>query len=99
MLSNLGFADNAFSHWNHVASRFLYRVPPPFSRFIVQHSSKSTWLQKEDFAMSDQRRSRLIIENPIGNGLNGFRATSTLICEGADLRLADEAVDRLKREG
>jgi hypothetical protein len=49
--------------------------------------------------MSDQTRSKLIIENPIGNGLNSFRATFTLICEGADLCSADEAVDRLKREG
>lgn len=49
--------------------------------------------------MSDQSRSRLILENPIGDGLNGFRATFTSICEGADLRSPDEAVDRLKREG
>ncbi|KAJ6019331.1 hypothetical protein N7522_001398 [Penicillium canescens] len=48
--------------------------------------------------MSDQIRSRLIIENPIGDGLNGFRATFAVICEGADLRSPDEAVDRLKRE-
>ncbi|CAG7999808.1 unnamed protein product [Penicillium nalgiovense] len=48
--------------------------------------------------MSDQSRSRLILENPIGDGLNGFRATFTSICEGADLRSPDEAVDRLKRE-
>jgi chromosome condensin MukBEF MukE localization factor len=49
--------------------------------------------------MSDQIRSRLIIENPIGDGLNAFRATFAVICEGADLRSPDEAVDRLKREG
>jgi hypothetical protein len=41
----------------------------------------------------------LIIENPIGNGLNGFRTTFTSICKGADLGSAEEAVDQLKREG
>jgi hypothetical protein len=49
--------------------------------------------------MSDQTRSKLIIGNPIGNGLSGFRATFVLNCEGADLWSADEAVDRLKQEG
>jgi hypothetical protein len=49
--------------------------------------------------MSDQIRSRLILEHPIGDGLKGFRATFTSICEGADLRSPDEAIDRLKREG
>ncbi|KAJ5215349.1 uncharacterized protein N7498_001756 [Penicillium cinerascens] len=48
--------------------------------------------------MSDQTRLRFIIENPIGNGLNGFRTTFTSICEGADLRSAEDAVDQLKRE-
>ncbi|CRL30802.1 unnamed protein product [Penicillium camemberti] len=48
--------------------------------------------------MSDQIRSRLILEHPIGDGLNGFRATFTSICEGADLRSPDEAIYRLKRE-
>jgi hypothetical protein len=49
--------------------------------------------------MSDQIRSRLILEHPIGDGLNSFRATFTSICEGADLRSPDEAIDLLKREG
>ncbi|CAG7933486.1 unnamed protein product, partial [Penicillium olsonii] len=48
--------------------------------------------------MSDPIRSRIILEHPIGDGLNGFRATFTSICEGADLRSPDEAIDRLKRE-
>ncbi|CAG7999365.1 unnamed protein product [Penicillium salamii] len=48
--------------------------------------------------MSDQFRSRLILENPIGDGLKGFRSTFISICEGADLRSPDEAIDRLKRE-
>ncbi|KAG0157856.1 Tyrosine-protein kinase, active site [Penicillium digitatum] len=48
--------------------------------------------------MSDPIRSRVILEHPIGDGLNGFRATFTSICEGADLRSPDEAIDRLKRE-
>ncbi|KAJ5203808.1 uncharacterized protein N7498_004687 [Penicillium cinerascens] len=37
--------------------------------------------------MLDQKRSRLIIENPIGNGLNGFRTTFTSTYKGADLHL------------
>ncbi|KAJ5783172.1 hypothetical protein N7457_004946 [Penicillium paradoxum] len=37
-------------------------------------------------------------EHPIGDGLNSFRATFTSICEDADLRSPDEAIDRLKRE-
>lgn len=49
--------------------------------------------------MPDQQRSRLIAENPIRDGLNGFRATFALICEGAEGRSPDEAVDQLKREG
>ncbi|CRL26887.1 unnamed protein product [Penicillium camemberti] len=48
--------------------------------------------------MSDQIRSRLILEHPIGDGLSSFRATFTSICEGADLRSPGEAIDRLKRE-
>jgi hypothetical protein len=35
----------------------------------------------------------------MGNGLNGFHATCALICEGADLRSADEAADQLKWDG
>ena len=49
--------------------------------------------------MSDQQRSRLIAQHPIENGLNGFRATFTLICHGADLSSRDEVVNQLKREG
>lgn len=49
--------------------------------------------------MSDQKRLRSITENPIGNGLNGFRATFNLICEDAGLLSTDEAVELLKREG
>ncbi|KAE8145874.1 hypothetical protein BDV25DRAFT_133403 [Aspergillus avenaceus] len=48
--------------------------------------------------MSDQQRSILIAQHPIKNGLNGFRATFTLICHGADLSSPDEVVDQLKRE-
>lgn len=49
--------------------------------------------------MTDHMRSTLIFENPIGNGLDGFLATFNSICESADLRSPDEAVDQLKREG
>ncbi|KKK19657.1 hypothetical protein ARAM_001639 [Aspergillus rambellii] len=35
---------------------------------------------------------------PIGNGLNGFHATFTRICEAADLPPSDEAVDQLKQK-
>ena len=49
--------------------------------------------------MAGHTRSTLIFENPIGNGLDVFRATFTSICVGADLRSPDEAVDQLRREG
>ncbi|KAJ6019364.1 hypothetical protein N7522_001431, partial [Penicillium canescens] len=77
------------------------RVPsarPLNSLFLEPYSPKSTWWQTKDCVMSDQIRSRLILEHPIGDGLKGFRATFTSICEGADLRSPDEAIDRLKRE-
>ena len=45
--------------------------------------------------MADHTRSTLAFENPIGNGLDGFRATFTSICEGAGLSSSDRAVDQL----
>lgn len=54
---------------------------------------------EEVCVMADHTRSTLIFENPIGNGLDGFRATFNSICEGADLHSPDEAVDQLTREG
>ena len=66
--------------------------PTPCSRFIVPHSPKSTWWQIEYCAMPDQRRSKLFIGNPIGNGLNGFRVTSILICEIEARDDTDDAV-------
>lgn len=49
--------------------------------------------------MTTQTRSRLIVENPIGSGLDGFRSAFALICGGTDLRSFDEAFDQLEREG
>lgn len=43
--------------------------------------------------MPDQQRLRLVAENPIRDGLNGFCAIFALICEGVEGRSPDEAVD------
>ena len=68
---------------------------------VALHFPKSIefWSMYEDCLMADHTRSIFIFENPIGNGLNGFRATFTSICKGAGLSSSDRAVDQLKREG
>lgn len=52
---------------------------PFFTLFIESPFLKSTWWQKEDYTMSNETRSRLIVANPIGDSLNGFRATCTSV--------------------
>ena len=49
--------------------------------------------------MTDQPRSKIIKENPIGKGLDAFRASFHLICEGANVFPTYGALERLGQEG
>ncbi|KAF3357053.1 hypothetical protein VdG1_00204 [Verticillium dahliae VDG1] len=44
-------------------------------------------------------RDIIIKDNPIGNGLDAFRASFVSVCEGADASRAPDAIDRLSHEG
>lgn len=50
-------------------------------------------------AMADQARSRVIEDNPIGNGLDTFRALFKSTCEGRGISRARDALDQLDQEG
>ncbi|KAH6705767.1 hypothetical protein EV126DRAFT_457884 [Verticillium dahliae] len=43
-------------------------------------------------------RDIIIKDNPIGNGLDAFRASFVSVCEGADASRAPDAIDRLSHE-
>ena len=49
--------------------------------------------------MADQARSQIIKDNPIGKGLDVFRASFGLICEGASVPCTLDSLGRLDREG
>ncbi|KAH7016047.1 uncharacterized protein B0I36DRAFT_368666 [Microdochium trichocladiopsis] len=48
--------------------------------------------------MADLARSQIIKENPIGKGLDAFRASFSLICEGASVPCTPDSLGRLDRE-
>ncbi|KAM0286950.1 hypothetical protein ACHAQH_000634 [Verticillium albo-atrum] len=48
--------------------------------------------------MDDQQRLNIINENPIGNGLDAFRASFASACEAAGLSRATGAIDQLGHE-
>ncbi|GAB0138519.1 hypothetical protein EsDP_00006752 [Epichloe bromicola] len=48
--------------------------------------------------MGNQQQSKIIEENPIGNGLNAFRASFSSICEGARISCSPDALDQLGQE-
>lgn len=49
--------------------------------------------------MTDQPRSKIIKNNPIGKGLDAFRASFNLICEGASIPCTPDALVQLGQEG
>jgi hypothetical protein len=49
--------------------------------------------------MADQARSKIIEDNPIGNGLDAFCASFKSIGEGAYLRCTPEVLKQLGEEG
>ncbi|KAG7134447.1 hypothetical protein HYQ45_007590 [Verticillium longisporum] len=48
--------------------------------------------------LSTVTRLNIIKDNPIGNGLDAFRASFVSVCEGADASRAPDAIDRLSHE-
>ncbi|KAH7137548.1 hypothetical protein EDB81DRAFT_70458 [Dactylonectria macrodidyma] len=48
--------------------------------------------------MTDQARSRVIEDNPIGNGLDAFRSLFSSTCEGRGISRARDALDQLDQE-
>jgi hypothetical protein len=49
--------------------------------------------------MTDQNRSKVIQEHPIGNGLNTFRTSFNSICEGRNISPDPGAIEHLGQEG
>jgi hypothetical protein len=49
--------------------------------------------------MADQLRSKIMEENPIGNGLDAFRASFHSICEGAHTSCTPDALEQLGHDG
>jgi hypothetical protein len=50
-------------------------------------------------AMVDQRSLKAIKHNPIGKGLDGFRASFNVMCEGASIFCSPDALELLTQEG
>ncbi|RMD42513.1 hypothetical protein DV735_g2633, partial [Chaetothyriales sp. CBS 134920] len=48
--------------------------------------------------MGNQPQSKIIEDNPIGNGLDAFRASFNSICEGASISCTPDALDQLGQE-
>ncbi|KAK0704195.1 hypothetical protein B0T21DRAFT_397094 [Apiosordaria backusii] len=48
--------------------------------------------------MTDQLQSKIIDENPIGNGLDAFRASFNSICKGALISCTPDALEQLGQE-
>jgi hypothetical protein len=48
--------------------------------------------------MADQPRSKIIEENPIGNGLDAFRTTFRSICEASNIPCSADALERFERQ-
>ncbi|GKU12502.1 unnamed protein product, partial [Fusarium langsethiae] len=48
--------------------------------------------------MGVQPQSKIIEDNPIGDGLNAFRASFKLICEGASVPCTLDALEQLSQE-
>ena len=75
-------------------------APPEMSRRATSlaplHPSRH---QRIPSAMADPARSQIIKDNPIGNGLDAFRASFGLICEGASVPCTPDSLGRLGHEG
>jgi hypothetical protein len=50
-------------------------------------------------AMANQSRSEIIKQNPIGNGLEGFRASYRSVCDSKSIPYAPDTLDQLDNEG
>ncbi|RSL76756.1 hypothetical protein CDV31_017362, partial [Fusarium ambrosium] len=48
--------------------------------------------------MRDETQAKIIEDNPIGNGLDAFRASFQSICKGASISLIPNALEQLERE-
>jgi hypothetical protein len=53
----------------------------------------------ETIAMVDQRSLKVIKDNPIGKGLDGFCASFNVMCEGASIFCSPDALELLSQEG
>ncbi|RMJ01691.1 hypothetical protein CDV36_015615 [Fusarium kuroshium] len=49
--------------------------------------------------MRDETQAKIIGDNPIGNGLDAFRASFQSICKGGSISLIPNALEQLEREG
>ena len=49
--------------------------------------------------MADRLRSNIVEENPIGKGLDAFRAWFNSVCEGRSISSSPDALGRLGQEG
>jgi hypothetical protein len=49
--------------------------------------------------MTEEERSRLIEQHPIGRGLDAFRASFTAICEGLEAESRPDALAQFGQEG
>ena len=55
--------------------------------------------QRIPSSMADQDRSIIIKDNPIGNGLDVFRASFNSVCNGASISCNPDALEQLGQEG
>jgi len=49
--------------------------------------------------MANRSRAEIIKENPIGNGLDGFRALFASVCEDRSIPCITDSLDRLNDDG
>jgi hypothetical protein len=49
--------------------------------------------------MGNQPQSKIIEDNPIGNGIDAFRGSFSSVCERAHLSCIPDALDQLEHEG
>ena len=56
-------------------------------------------IESTPFAMADQLRSKIIEDNPIGNGLDAFHASFNTVCTDRTISRVPDALGQLDQEG
>jgi hypothetical protein len=75
------------------------RSATSFGPFHGSHLKNITTAEAGLVTMTDQPRSKIIEENPIGKGLDAFRTSFNSTCEGRSISCTPDALGQLGHDG